>query len=806
MNSVSFTSNPKWVAKLCLHCGASVPNAEVSEFCCQGCAAVYSLLHERGLEDFYVLRDRAKNGGEHFAASFSDEKFLYLDDPEFIAQYAFENHRQMRFYLEGVHCVACLWLTEKLPEFVPGVEFLRLNLSSNVATLRLKPHGKFSEAACELLRLGYRPHPVVVGESEMLQKKENQKHLIRIGIAGMASGNIMLLAVALYAGATGSLAEIFKWTSFLLFIPILFYCSIPFYKGAWSSLRKKQISIDVPIVFGLFMGTGLSFVNLLRGSNDIYFDSLSTLNFLLLSTRFLLRKVNQQALNLSQLMHFLAPSRGRRRLSDQTYEEVKSDALREGDLVQVLPGECFPADGVIVDGESRINCALLTGESHLLAVKKGSRVHAGTWNQDAPLELRVLTAGPGTRLGKILSSVEEGLTRKAPIVSFLDRVGQAFVVAVFVLSGVGFLVGLNTSWNEAFSRALAISIIVCPCTFALATPLAMSLAIGRAAKRGILVKSAELIERLSHVKTVFFDKTGTLTEGQLQIMDWKELLPNATQALIALESRSVHPIAKAVVRHFRTHLGLNTPIQQVEEFLEKPGVGVSGRIGKNFYQIRSAIEFTTSTAGEETKNENETETETQIVLWQDDQRAGVLTLADRVRSDSKKAIDDLRTLGLDIYLLSGDLAGPVHRVASYLGIPLQNVVAQASPERKSEILKRNPKSLMVGEGANDAIALASAYASVAVQGGMEMSIRAAGAYSSKPGVNPIPSLIMISQETMNVIRKNLFFAVVYNIFGIAAALSGYLSPLFAAVLMPMSALTVFLSTMIGTSRLRKGWI
>lgn len=799
MSLVSFPSNSDLAARCCLHCGALVPVGETSQFCCRGCKTVYALLQERGLDNFYILRGHAKSAKEHSPVSFVTEEFFYLDDPEFIAQYAFENGRQMRFYLEGVHCVACLWLTEKLPEFVPGVEFLRLNLSSNVAVIRLKPHGKFSEAARELLKLGYKPHPVIVGESEMLQKKENRKHLIRIGISGMASGNIMLLAIALYAGASGSLAETFKWTSFFLFIPIIFYCSIPFYKGAWSSLRKKQISIDVPIVFGLLMGTAVSIVNLLRGSDDIYFDSLSTLNFLLLSTRFLLRKVNQHALNLSQLMHFLAPSKGRRRLSDETYEEVKSDALREGDVVQILPGECFPADGVITEGKSKINCALLSGESHLLQVKKGSRVYAGTYNQDAPVELRVLTAGPRTRLGKIVSSMEEGLSSKAPIVSFLDRVGQVFVGAALILTGIGFLVGLTMSWEEAISRALAISIIVCPCTFALATPLAMSLAIGGAAKQGILVKNAEFIERLSHVKTVFIDKTGTLTEGQLEVIDWKDLLPNATQALVALESKSVHPIAKAVIRHFSSSgEGRGSDPVEVEDFLEKAGVGVSGRIGKNFYQIRSAADYINPTSIQRA--------ETQVVLWQDDQLAGVLTLADRIRPQSKKVMSDLRNLGLDIHLLSGDLPGPVHRVASYLGVPPKNVIAQATPEKKGEILRGAPKSLMVGDGANDAIALASAYASVAVQGGMEMSIRAAGAYSSKSGIKTIPNLILISRETMRVIRNNLIFAVIYNLFGIAAALSGYLNPLFAAVLMPLSAFTVFLSTILGTSRLRKACV
>lgn len=770
--------------KLCLHCGAGVPARELSGFCCRGCAAVYALLQERGLQTFYKLRDRAHGDASLLPASSAAEDFSYLDDPEFLTDYAYLNGRQMRFYLEGVHCVACVWLTEKLPEFVSGVESLTLDLSTSVATIRLRNDGRFAEAAREILRLGYRPHPVREGESEELQRKENRKHLIQLGVAGMVSGNIMLLATSLYAGANGQLAELFRWTSFFLFLPVLFYSAIPFYKSAWASLRKKQIAIDVPIVFGLLVGTAASVVNLITGSDHIYFDSIATLIFLLLATRYLLKKVNQNALNSSRLMHFLAPSKARRLVAGSTlYEEVRSDALREGDVFQVLPGECFSADGVIIHGESNVNCALLTGESGPERVSIGSRVNAGTWNQDSPLQVRVVASGASTRLGKILNAMEHGLTSKAPIVSYLDRVGQAFVAAVLVLTCVGFFMGLQESWHEAINRALAVAIIVCPCTFALATPLAMSLAISRAAKRGILVKSSELIERLSHVKTAFFDKTGTLTYGELRIIEWKEYLPGATEALFALESRSAHPIAKAVTRHFSETLK-NAPHFEVTGFAERAGHGVSGSINGAFYEVGRLIE-------------------TQVAIRKDGVLAGELTLSDEIRSDSEAAIRLLKSLGVEPYILSGDLKKTATHAASQLGIDPKSVIAQASPELKSQVLRTHPKSLMVGDGANDAVALASAYASVAVQGGMEMSIRAAGAYSSKPGIMPISSLIIISRETMKVIRRNLAFAVLYNIVGIAAALSGHLNPLFAAVLMPISALTVILSTLLGTAKLRE---
>lgn len=769
---------------------------EQTSFCCRGCETVYSLLQERGFQDYYRLRDSSKEKNDAILPVFSTENFAYLDDAEFVQLYSFDQGRQMRFYLEGVHCAACVWLTEKLPEFCPGVELLRLDLSAHVAVVKIRDHGSFSQAAQQLAKLGYTPHPVQQEGSEEFRKKENKTFLMRLGVAGMATGNIMLLAVSLYAGADGRLAQVFKWVSFFLYLPVLFYSAVPFYKGAWSALLRKQISIDVPIVIGIWVGTVASIINLVIGSEYIYFDSLAALVFLMLSTRYLLLKVNEKAFNTTQLLHFLVPSKARRRSVDGLFEELKVDLLKEGDIIRVMPGECFPVDGVVESGESVVNRALLTGETEPQTAAAGVRVHAGTSNIQAPLEVRVLTSGSSTRLGKILTAMVAGLEQKAPIVTLLDQVGQAFVVAVLVLTAVGFFLGLQVSWFEAINRALAVAIVVCPCTFALATPLAMSLAMSRAAKQGILVKGAEFVERLSHIDSVFFDKTGTLTSGELTVNQWVESAPGTEFALRALESRSLHPIAKAVHRYFEDSPIALKDLPVVEQFKDRPGVGVSGFVNGAFFEVKRIAQ--------ERLGELSASTGTQVGVYRDGILVGALSLSDRVRAESETVIESLVSQGLSVHILSGDSKAPVAHVAQSLGIPSENARYELSPEEKSQILKdRGGRSLMVGDGANDAVALASAYASVAVQGGMEMSMRAAGAYSSRPGVEPLLLLLSISQETMKVIRRNLVFAVFYNIVGIGVALTGHLDPLFAAVLMPMSALTVFLSTMIGTPKLRK---
>lgn len=761
----------------CLHCNAALSARSRSNFCCAGCETVHSFLRERGLSASYRPPE-----------NLIDDEFSYLDDPEFKKAYASEDSLQMHFYLEGVHCAACVWITEKLPDFVSDVQSLTLSLATGVADVRIRSGGSFAKAATEIARLGYRAHPVKFGRSEELQRKEDRRSLIQLAIAGMISGNIMLLAVALYAGADGPLALAFRWCSFVLYLPVLFYSAIPFYRGAWASLRKGRVSIDLPIVFGLAVGTLVSFANLTLGSEHIYFDSLSALVFLLLSTRYLLKKVNQRALNASELIHFLAPSKARKfDTSTRTWIDTKSEALREGELVQVLPGECFPVDGVVVDGSSAVNCSLITGESAWIEMFPGSKVHAGTWNQQAPLIVRVLASGASSRLGKVLSAMEQEAAGRAPIVTYLDRVGQAFVVAVFVLSFVGFFLGLPYGWNEAINRALAVAIVVCPCTFALATPLAMSLAIGRCARNGVLVKGAEVLERLSQVKNVFLDKTGTLTYGQMSIVQWEETKAGAARALSALELRSAHPIAKAVKKYFSS---ISEDLPQVDGFREKSGVGLGGWIDGDFYEVRSASDETDGT---------------RIGVFQNGLLSGIATLADSIRSDSKTAVDSLRQLKMNVHILSGDGPGPALAVARALEMNPAVVFSSVTPERKAEIVKSYPLSLMVGDGANDAVALASAHASIAVQGGMEVSLKAAGAYSSRPGLVPVVSLLVVAKETLAVIRRNLVFAVIYNVIGVAVALTGKLDPLFAAILMPASALTVFLSTIAGTSKLRRAF-
>jgi P-type E1-E2 ATPase len=317
---------------------------------------------------------------------------------------------------------------------------------------------------------------------------------------------------------------------------------------------------------------------------------------------------------------------------------------------------------------------------------------------------------------------------------------------------------------------------------------------GRCARFGILIKSADVIEKLAHVDQVVLDKTGTLTKGLFEVTSW---IVDANESGIdeivyALESRSTHPIAKALIRFLKSRID-GKELPAVEDFSEKIGRGLSGRIGGHAYSIEGFSDALNESS----------ESGTQIAIYKDQRRVGRVTLGDTLRSDTEKAVSQLRKLGLGVRILSGDCRSAVMSIARKLEIRHRDAFYEATPENKSRLISRLPRALMVGDGANDSIALASAYVGVAVHSGMEISMRAADVYDRAPGVMPVVHLIRISRETLKVIHRNFAFSLVYNLIGAIAAITGHVSPLFAAILMPISALTVFGSSIVGTRELRR---
>lgn len=778
----------------CLHCGLPVKNRS-GDFCCLGCETVYGILQDQGLGRYYDLKSRARAVRPAVAASLPASRALsefdYMDDDAFARSYvtcregSCQVTRSASFFSGAIHCVACVWLLEGLAERIPGVEGARVDLSRSLVTFDLNPEGRFSTVAYEMARLGYRPSPVQAQDVTSLQTTENRSYLTRLGVAGAAAANIMLLAASVYAGAEGELAKLFGWISFGFYLPVVLYSAQPFYRSAWASLRSKRLSIDVPVVLGLTVGGGVSAVNLLRGQPGVFFDSLSGLVFLLLASRFLLRRAQQHALDSTRLSQFLIPGRVRV-WRDGHWIEAALDSIRVGEKIEVRAGETVPLDGTLASERAYVDSALMTGESRPQAHTYGATLNAGIKNLEGPIQLVVTHCGSDTRLARILSSVDESLRKKASIEIYSDRVGQVFTGLVVALMGLAFFLGLREGLQEGLDRAIAFSLVACPCAFALATPLAFARAMALLASRGIWVRNSEVIEKLARVEEVFLDKTGTLTTDQLSLATWiaDQDDHEVRAAVVALESRSNHPVARALVEAFEVGVD-REQLPEVSEYREVIGRGISGVVRGERYELKRE--------------------EQGVGVWRSGRRVALARFHNPLRPDSVAAVASLERLGLRPWILSGDSKAHVYEVADAVGIPRARAVYGATPEDKRRVVEQHPNVLMVGDGANDAIALASASVGLAAHTGIEVALRSADAFYTQPSATEVARLVTVGRETLRVVHRNLRISLLYNGIAGIAALGGWVTPLFAAVLMPAIATLVLVSALSGTRTLRLSW-
>lgn len=790
----------------CTHCKEKIVVPAVLKtkkedllFCCHGCKTVYEILHEKGLKQYYQLRDNASSLSG--PVNISSEKYLYLDNQEFAEKYVKEvsGTKVIKFYLEGIHCVACLWLLEKLPEFIPKVITSQLNMSKSICTVTTSKDIKLSTVAKQFELLGYKPHPVMESsEAEELAKKEDRKMLIKIAVAFACAGNIMLLATSLYAGLEEeNLKEYFRWLNLIISLPVLLYSATPFYQSAWSAVKMKKISIDIPIVFAIFMVTISGVYSLLTGTDHLYFDSITVLVFLLLFARFILKKAQQRGLSSTEISSFFANQVAYKPMdgSDEL-EAVPAKFLKQHDKVVVPSGENIPADGLVIKGTSNINSSLLTGESIPERVEKGSYVYSGTINLDSPLTVQIMNTAEESRLGKILKSVESGWNTKADIVLFADLIAKYFVYIVFsIATAVAISFALAGNIEAGLTRALTLIIITCPCALGLTTPLALTLTLGRLAKQGIIVKNEQVIEKLTKAENIFLDKTGTLTYGSFQVSkveNLSEKITNIYEIIYALEARSKHPIAKAICTYIeKKFYSENKVIHTIElsNYAEIPGQGVSAIFDNKKFEIKKS-------------SRPHYESLTNIAVYQDGTEIMLISLKDELRDDAVESIKTIKNNNLTPYIISGDNQKTVNEVAQKLKIESEKALGNITPEQKNDFMLKNPRTIMVGDGANDAIALSNAYVSVAVHGSVDISLRVADIYISKTGVSNLTKVIEASHDTLKVIKRNLKFSLVYNLLGATLAIFGFITPLVAAILMPISSLTVLVSTFVSTKKLK----
>lgn len=766
----------------CIHCGNTIESSNIHEqFCCKGCEAVYQLLTENGLENFYSLRNKI-NPSAKFQTKNS---FEHLDDQKILDQYSIKTGDLffVEFYIEGIHCLGCQYLLENLHRLNPTIAHSRFDFSKSILTVSLFPKSKLSEVASLISKLGYIPHLIKERlEAKVHQKQQKKQSLIRIGVAAACSGNIMLLSIANYAGAEGLWRRYFDLLSGILALPAILYSAQPFYENSLQALKQKRISIDFPISLAIIIGSLLSFYSLYHFQDNVYFDSITSLIFLLLASRFLQKSIEEKAgYFFQQEQYFEKEYVQRIDAKTNITHQVLCEQIHPRDLVKIEHGEMIPFDGMVIKGEGFINEALLTGESNPRAIQKDDLIYQGTMNAGNELIMEVHETGEHTRVNKILKQLKSEHQGQSTLL-ISDKIGTYFLFSVMLLGlGTLFYFIFNHQIQTGIERAITLFIVTCPCALAIGTPLSFRQSYQWLFKRGIILKNMEPLEKILNIKKIFLDKTGTLTKGQIKVtkFDIWEHDPRNEEVLYSLEKRSHHAIAQAIVQFLEkrnSHLSLVT----LSQFKENLGQGVEAFYQNNFYQVKGH--------------------DNGVALFKNEKVVLQLELTDQLREHVPFTINQLKKLGHSPIILSGDQKAAVETIANTLEI---ESLSGLSPEDKAEILKNNPFSLMVGDGANDALSLKESYLSICMKGGLPLSLKVSDVYLAGNDLAAILDLHHMAKETKKLIKRNLILSLFYNITAAYLACTGVITPLIAAIFMPLSSLTVVLSNLVGTKKIRQ---
>ncbi|MBI3562025.1 MAG: cadmium-translocating P-type ATPase [Gammaproteobacteria bacterium] len=795
-------------ASVCYHCGLDLPpqlaynvmiNAILRPMCCPGCQAVAQAIVDNRLTDYYRYRTApAATAGEPVPDLL--KQMTAYDHPklqqQFVATSTADNHKHTSLILEGIVCAACVWLNEKHVNGLPGVVEFRVNFSNHRASLIWDTTRiKLSEILQAIALIGYRAHPVDAQRQAQIQQRERGRALRRLAVAGLGSMQIMMLAVALYAGAFSgidtALVGFFRWVSLLLATPVVLYSAWPFYQSAWRDLRLARVGMDVPVAVSILAGYLASVYATLTQQHDIYFDSISMFIFFLLGGRYLEMQARHRAGEVAANLVKLIPAMSTRIDAAGQEQVIAVSELSPGDKVRVKPGETIPADGIVDAGQSHVDEALLTGESIPLYKQAGDPVIGGSVNVDSPLQLRIEKVGADTVLAGIQRLLDRAQTEKPAIVLLADQVARYFVLGLFVIA---LLVGLWW-WQHQPSRALwiVISVLVvsCPCALSLATPVALITATGRLMQLGMLTTRGHALQTLAGITHVVFDKTGTLTYGRAHItsIELCSSLPREQVLAIAaaLERGSEHPLAQA----FTTAA---VPRLNSSDYRAFAGQGMQATVEGKIYRIGRA-DFVRPV--QPMVRPAQPSHHTTLWLADSEQMLAVFYLEDELRPDALSTVRELQHQGLQVCLFSGDQPAVVARFAERLGI--RQWQAGLLPQDKLAQLRglqaQGAVVAMVGDGVNDAPVLAAAQVSIAMGSGTPLAQGSADLVLLSERLAPVAQAVDLARRSRRVIQQNLAWAILYNIVAIPLAGLGYIVPWMAGIGMSASSLLVVLNAL-----------
>ncbi|QBE63847.1 heavy metal translocating P-type ATPase [Pseudoduganella lutea] len=794
----------------CFHCGLPVPagsdwhvqiDGAPRDMCCPGCAAVAQTIVDIGQAGYYSDRTGfAATADGADAVCVPPELRLYDGDSRFVAE---DGGMEAVLLVEGIRCAACVWLVEGRLLALPGVTLASLNVATERLTVRWHPGRVELSALLHALRtIGYAAWPYDTARHEEQLRKAARTLGRQLFVAGLSMMQVMMYVAPAYLAGDGMLdadmAALMRWASLLLTIPAVVYSAQPFFLGALASLRARAVGMDVPVALGIAAAFGGSVAATVRGTGDTYFDSVTMFVFLLLASRWLELHARRKAAGTLERMRHGLPAAATRFASwpgSGKTSVVAAATLVAGDHVFVRTGEAFAADGIIAEGRTCVDLALLTGESAPQPRAPGEHVPGGAINASGAVVLRVTKPVAESTLSGLLNLVERAGGAKPRIAQWADQVASRFTAALLLLALLAGVAWHFVDPARAWPVAIAVLVVSCPCALSLATPSALAAATDALLGKGVLVMQPHVLETLHRATHVVFDKTGTLTAGCPAVQSVQahgDIDRDACIAIAtALEKASLHPVGRAIVALGEKLAWHGWPATGLSE---TPGMGMEGTVRGRRYRLGNGNFVAAMAGGTPPPAEPDT---TAVYLGTDGQWLACFAITDPLRPDAQATIAHFRAQGKQVILLSGDRQVVADAVAARLGIG--TAIGDCLPARKLDYVQRLQREgaivAMVGDGINDAAVLSAADVSFAMGGGAELAQVHADAVLLHGRLGLVADAAATAGAAMRVIRQNLAWACVYNAVAIPAAAIGLLGPWLSGVGMAASSALVILNAL-----------
>lgn len=787
-------------AEACFHCTLPVPadchltvdiEDESRPVCCPGCKAVAELIRDTGMSRYYELRELPEPGIGRPPEEAAE--WVVFDSPDMLDAFTERDGdlREATIYVGGMYCSACSWLIETTMSKQPGTVSAEVNPITHRLRLRFPGDGaRLSEHLAALASLGYQPQPLSPESTTRPEVTEQRTALKRLLVASLGMMQVMMFAVGLYAmdfqGIDADMQHFLRLVSFFVTTPVVFYSARPFFTSAWRGLAGRKPGMDLPVSIAIGAAYTASIYATFTRGEAVWFDSVTMFVFFLTLGRFLEMRARHRSIDRSAALSSLLPNTATR-IDGDAHAVVPVSQLQAGDRVLIRAGDPIPADGILDDGSTSVDEALLTGEARPQHKTSGDALSAGSVNLDGMIEMVVTKTGSDTTLGTISRMSERARYARPAFVTVADKIASYIVVALLVVAAA-----VATAWyfidpDRMFVITLSVLVVTCPCALALATPAAFAAAGSRLSQLRLLVTNGNAIETLSRATLAMFDKTGTLTAGMPTIRAVFVIDNTLTEmdcriAAAALERASTHPLARAFA------LDATLPAVKAPEIVV--GQGVRGHIDGREWRIGNAGFVGGGAAADDSEA-------THVFLGVDGQAVAWFDVEDIIRPDAPETLEALRRLGLGTALVSGDNRVAVDSVAHALDIDARH--HECSPEDKLAIIEaaqqRGERVVMIGDGINDAPVLAGADTSIAPAHGALLAQTSADVIMLGESLRPLTTAIEMSRKTMRIVRQNLAWAIVYNALALPLAATGFVPPWLAAIGMSASSLVVVLNAL-----------